>query len=83
MEDKVFLVKRYKRFPKAMFQDKTIEKFDSLMEAQAYSMRLNKESEDERYYVIDSPHTWVELSEDTKRKIAELKNKFSSKNNGK
>ena len=75
MEDKVFLVKRYKRFPKAMFQDKTIEKFDSLMEAQAYSMRLNKESEDERYYVIDDPHTWVELSEEQRKYINKLRGK--------
>jgi len=78
MEEKIYLVKRYRRFPNKMFQDKTMKKFDTLMEAQAYSIKLNRES-DTRYYVIDDPHTWVELSEEQKRYI----NKLNKKNNEK
>lgn len=72
MEDKVYLVKRYKRFPKSMFQDKTIEKFDNLMEAQAYSMRMNKANDGERYYVMDDPHIWIELSDEMRDKLNKL-----------
>lgn len=74
-EDKVYLVKRYRIFANRMFQDKTIEKFDNLMEAQACSMRLNKSGDGERYYVIDDPHTWVELSEEQRKYINKLKRK--------
>lgn len=72
MVEKVYLVKKYRRFPKMMFQDKTVETFDNLMEAQAFSMRMNKAEDGERYYVMDDPHEWVELSEDQKRYIRKL-----------
>lgn len=77
MEEKIYLVKRYRRFPNKMFQDKTMKKFYTLMEAQAYSMRLNRESDDVRYYVIDDPHIWVELSEEQKKYINKLNKKIN------
>lgn len=42
------------------------------MEAQAYSMRMNKANDGERYYVMDDPHIWIELSDEMRDKLNKL-----------
>jgi hypothetical protein len=73
MEDKVYQVREYQVFPHPRSDDKIVKEFKRPQDAYFYSIGINRKKKDERYYVIDNPHEYVELSE-SQRQI--LKDKY-------
>ena len=74
LDEKVFEVREYTRFPvKRYFADPLIKSFKHQDEAMAESIWHNERHTDRRFYAIDNPHEEITLK---KKDVEELNAKY-------